>query len=151
MTIKSLVQNGLYSLIRVNNGNGYGSTATATRRFVSTITNIGKSITYADSASAGATFTIGVSGVYAITYCERYPNVGELGITRNASSGSTQISSLTAAEVLSITHQTAAASRRICVSWCGYLDSGDIIRATGDGTAAINADVFVSFSIAQVD
>ena len=149
MTQKSLIQNGAYSHIQVNNGNGYGSTGTFIRRFVSTHTSLGTSITYADSATNGATFTVNVSGVYAITFCERYPTAGELGITRNAST-TTQISSLGATDVLAITHQVQTASRRVAVSWCGPLNVGDIIRAHGDGTAAINADVFVSFSIAQV-
>ena len=152
MTAKSLVQNGIYSHVQVYTGNGYGSATTSCiRRFTTTMTNIGASITYADSATNGASFTVNVSGIYAISYSDRQSNICEFGISRNASALTTQIASLAATEVLSATHQSTAASRRAFVGWCGYLNAGDIIRAHGDTTGTgVDADSKVSFAITQI-
>ena len=56
----------------VHTGNGYGSTNTKIRRFTTTKKNVGTAITYADSATNGATFTINEGGLYEIQCCDRY-------------------------------------------------------------------------------
>ena len=52
-------------------GGGYGSSSTSVRRFQTTVVNTGTAITYADSASLGATFTINTTGMYAVSYTDR--------------------------------------------------------------------------------
>ena len=54
--------------VYVNSGNGLGSVNTYVRRFTTTVRNVGTAITYADSATLGASFTINETGFYSVYY-----------------------------------------------------------------------------------
>lgn len=54
--------------IYITSGNGMGSTNTAIRRFNNTQKSTGSAITYVDSATLGASFTINETGRYSIDY-----------------------------------------------------------------------------------
>jgi|SRR5882724_952024 len=57
----------LESEVFVQGGNGFGSGDVFIRRYTNTIVNVGSDITYTDSATNGATFTINTNGLYAMT------------------------------------------------------------------------------------
>jgi hypothetical protein len=56
------------SAVRLNTGNGFGSTNTSVRRFANTLDNLGSAITYTDSATLGASFLINETGMYNFMY-----------------------------------------------------------------------------------
>ena len=123
------------SMVRLNTANGYGSTNTKIRRFTNTVTNQGSDITYADSATLGATFTVNASGVYAVSYSDNFSAAADFGLSLNGTALTTSIISIPVAEQL-ILNTTSTADRAGPAPWTGYLTSGSIIRAQTDGTAA---------------
>lgn len=137
------------SMVRLNTANGYGSTNTVIRRFTNVVTNQGTDITYADSATLGAAFTINVSGVYAISYTEDYAAASNFGISLNSSQLTTAIVSITATDRLQIASTTAADQFTPCC-WTGYLVAGAVIRPH-TAAAAIGAfPSVVNFTMTRV-
>lgn len=124
------------SMVRVNTANGYGSTNTMIRRFTTVVTNQGSDITYADSATLGASFTINTNGVYAISYTA-IPNAANntYGISLSTTSPTLAISSITTAECLAL-GQAYALGSASSVSWTGYITAGSVVRAHDDSGAA---------------
>ena len=120
------------SRILVGTGNGHGSTNTRIRRFVTTHTSIGSAITYTDSATLGATFTINEDGIYSLTYTDAASVESEFGISVNAVSVGTDIDAITASERIALTSDASASG----FSECGTttrLQVGDVVRAHTDG------------------
>jgi microcystin-dependent protein len=111
--------------------------------------NIGADITYADSAADGSSFTVKSSGIYEISYTDRFNVAGAAGISKNAASLTTNLTSLTASERLAYS-DSATANYAINVSWMGYLVAGDIIRPHTDGTAAGTLQGLCQFTISKV-
>ena len=75
-------------------GNGFGSTNTKHRRYTTAKTNTGTAVTYADSATLGATYTINEAGLYEMVMCDRNATASRdcyFGIAVNSSSGTTNI------------------------------------------------------------
>lgn len=79
-------------------GNGKGSTNTNIRRFTTTSVNVGTAITYADSATLGASFTINETGFYSVIYSDVGPSGGNtsLGISVNSTQLSTSVDLISA-------------------------------------------------------
>lgn len=137
-------------MVRLNTANGYGSTNTKIRRFTNTVTNTGSDITYADSATNGASFTINTSGVYAISYSDYFTTGGgRTGISVDSSQLTTNITAITASNVVAVGAYTTAANESSTVSATLYLSSGSVIRAhtngeaTGSGYAGITQFIIV--------
>jgi len=123
------------SMVQLNTANGYGSTNTVIRRYTNTVTNQGTDITYADSATLGATFTINTSGVYAVSSYESFtPANGIGGISLNSNQLTTSIASITIANRLAMFVQ-AAANIGATTSWTGYIAAGGVVRPHNDGSA----------------
>lgn len=118
--------------VYVSTPNGYGSTATRIRRFSTVEINAGSSITYADSASNGASFTINVPGVYSITYADNSASAFNLGISVNSSALTTSIDTLTFAQGKRA-QATGAAGVPNTIEVTLYLNAGDIVRPQTDG------------------
>lgn len=138
------------SEVNLHTANGHGSTATKIRRFTTAVTNTGSDITYADSATAGGTFTVNTAGIYAIHYADNFTGASRFGITLNVSSTTTDIISVADAEVLSI-GSTENTDRPNVISWTGYLSSSDVVRAHTQGVAPSSEDTtFTHFSIVRV-
>jgi hypothetical protein len=116
------------SLIWVQNANGLGSTATAIRRFSSTVESQGGDITYADSAANGGSFTINVAGVYAISYVDQFNAAVNLGISANSNQLTTSIIGITIAHRLGVM-STAGANFNGTCHVTKYLAAGTVIRA----------------------
>lgn len=135
------------SMVRVNTANGYGSTNTVIRRFSTIVVNQGSDITYADSATLGASFTINTDGVYAINYTDFFSATGDLGISLNSTQLTTAIGSITAADRLADA-TTSAANARANAPITLYLPAGSVIRPHTGGAGGGGANS--QFTITRV-
>jgi len=136
------------SMVRLNTANGYGSTNTVIRRFTNVVTNQGTDITYADSATLGASFTINVNGVYAIGYTDDFTASITLGLSLNSTQLTTAIYSITPADALAIA-QTTGVNTSQTANWTGYIAAGSIVRAHGQpGTSGASGTC--KFTITRV-
>ena len=123
------------SMVRLNTANGYGSSSTKIRRFTNTVTNQGSDITYADSATLGATFTINTTGIYGISYTDQFNAAGDVGLSLNSTQLTTGIVSITAADALAVA-TTGANNYAGSVAVTLYASAGSVIRAHTGGTAS---------------
>lgn len=136
------------SEVTVSVANGYGSTNTYIRRFSNVVTNVGSDITYADSATNGATFTINTNGKYAITYFDQFGSACQFGITLNDAQITTAFGSITFVP-LSVGYAPGANAGCIS-SYTGYLAAGAVIRAHADGVASGSRSNLCAFTITRV-
>lgn len=123
------------SHVLVDSGNGHGSTATKIRRFSNIRENVGSAITYADSSTAGGTFTINEDGYYSVCYNDKTGSgSAQLAITLNDTVTTTNASTpLTYAQGLRA-YSTAGGSGEIgAVNWEGFCRVGDVIRLHTNG------------------
>ena len=139
----------LPSMVRLNTANGYGSTNTKIRRFTNTVTNQGSDITYADSATLGASFTINTDGTYAISYSDCFTNPAVMGMSLNSTQLTTNLESITVASILSA-NTTGSANYVGVASWNGYLPAGSVIRPHSAGLAVGTIGAGVQFTIVRV-
>lgn len=135
------------SRIRVETGNGFGSTNTRIRRFSTSVVSTGSDITYADSATNGATFTLGSAGIYSATTCD-YKAAGfcNSGISINSAQLTTNIESITNTARLGLQSQSGEIS---CVTATFIGAASDVIRAHGDNRCD-GADAYVNFDIIKI-
>ena len=137
----------LISMVRLTGFTGYGSTNTCIARFTTAQTNQGSDITYADSATLGATFTINTSGVYTISQVFSQTSANWVnGISIDSAQLTTSIAAITAANRLAIA-QTYAANAISNCSWTGYIAAGSVVRSHTDGGAS---GATCSFTITRV-
>lgn len=139
VTAARFAQTGTVSMIRLNGPNGFGSTSTGCRRFSTVVVSQGSDITYADSATDGATFTINTAGVYAMSYTDAFSAAADMAITLNPTlpllaSGLPG----TMSQILFETTATAAAIRN-SVSGTVFLAAGSIIKTTCTGAGTSRA------------
>lgn len=125
-----------------------GSTNTKIRNFAKKATG-GTSITGSiDSTALGSYIQINTTGYYYIEYLDN--NAGstcEMGISRNSSSLTTNIRSIHEDQRLA-NGAMAATDRPVMISYFGPFNSGDSVRAHGDGncTATANGDVYLKIT-----
>lgn len=137
------------SMVRLHTLNGYGATNTKIRRFSTAVTNTGSAITYADSASDGASFTINETGLYDITYTDHFTSANSMGISLNSSQLTTDVTSITTADRLTVGY-VGGANFSLAISWSGLLNKDDVIRPHTNGTATgVNASLG-QFTIAKI-
>jgi hypothetical protein len=127
-----LTQSGIIqdadSAVRLDTANGFGSTGTVIRRFSNIRSSIGSDILYQDSATNGASFTAVTAGIYNISFTDtRNASGGWTGLSLNSPSLTTGIISLADANRLASTY--IVSDQPQSVSWTGYLNAGDIVRA----------------------
>jgi len=137
------------SMVRLSTSNGNGSTNTAIRRFTTVQANQGSDITYADSATLGASFTINAAGVYAISYNDSSSAAFNMAFSLNSMSLTTNPPSIPAAERLAMT-QTNLANGFAALPWTGYLPAGSVVRPHVDAGAANGSPNTASFTIVRV-
>jgi hypothetical protein len=129
--------------LRLSGANGFGSTATTTRRFASVLQNLGNDIEYTDSATLGGQFRARVSGIYNIAYSE-VSTANTINTSAVILLNGTQIANDNQ------TYNTATtAGKSASVSWQGYLTAGDIITAIV-ASAAENNGSQVLFTMSKV-
>lgn len=140
-------RNAENSMIRLHTGNGHGSVNNKIRRFSTTVADLGNAITYADSATDGASFTINEDGVYMISYSDFYSASDSfLGLSVNSTQLTTNVDIITTADRLITSY--AEAGKVQSVSWSGQLNKNDIIRAHTDGPS--NAGATAAFTISKI-
>lgn len=137
-------------MVRLNTANGYGSVNTAIRRFTNLVTNQGTDISYADSATLGASFTVNAAGTYTISYTDQLAGVGTVGLSLNDPNLTAAIGSSTPAAVLAATTIAAANYASGC-SWTGCLPAGSVVRVNGGANNAGNTPALVQFTMSRVD
>lgn len=137
------------SMVRVNTSNGYGSTNTVIRRFTNLQVSQGTDITYADSATAGASFTINTAGVYAISFSDQFSAASSIGLSLNSSQLTTAISGITAADRLAEMDSGGVNYSCTC-SWTGYLAAGSIVRPHNQGVAVGSNPSVGKFTIVRI-
>lgn len=136
------------SSVRVDTGNGHGSTNTKIRRFSGTATTVGTAVTYADSATAGASFTINEAGVYAISYVDYRAAAACInGVSVNSVNLTTSIETLATSEKLMMSSNDTA--QYSCASVTARLNAADVVRPHTDG-GADGATSRVQFIISKV-
>lgn len=139
-------QNSPYSSVSVDTANGYGSTNTMIRRFANLTTpTVGTGITYTDSPTDGASFTISVAGVYSITYND---TASAYGVSLNSTHLTTSVVSLSSAERLMMGGLNSA-GQSVQVSFAIPLQANDVIRPHTSGTTT--GTMPVQFSITQIN
>jgi hypothetical protein len=144
----STTKTSAQSMVKLRTANGYGSTNTAIRRWSTVDINQGSDITYADSATLGASFTINTNGVYAISYSDQYTGATTAAIKLNGSQFTLTPASLTDNSILCSNTASAGGFAAIC-SWTGFLSAGDVIR-TQSSTATGSNPVLAGFTIVRV-
>lgn len=137
------------SMVRVSNANGYGSTNTCIRRFSNVITNQGSDITYADSATLGASFTINTAGVYSVSFTESLVNSDYFGVSVNTTQPATNVSGISPAERIALSCTSAADTPGTCGNVC-FLQAGSVVRAHNTGAATGLQAVLCQFTICRV-
>ena len=137
------------SLVKLDTGNGHGSTNTCIRRFTNVRENWGVDITYSDSATLGGSFLINTDGIYDITYVDSFGSTASpYGISADSATLSTGISTIAVATVLSRSTCNVAQNYDAC-SYSGFLAAGTIIRAHTGGDINATSQVRVHFSISK--
>ena len=138
------------SMVRLNTANGYGSTNNKIRRFSGVVTNQGADITYADSATLGASFTINAAGMYAVSFSDTYNAAGTVGISLDTTQPTVSVVSLSAGEQLASSASAAANFAAAC-SVTLYLPIGAVVRPHTSGVATGALPAESNFTISRVD
>lgn len=137
-----LSASGSNSFVRLNTFNSYGSTNTKIKRYSTVVNNQGSDITYSDSSTLGASFTINTSGVYSISITDNCSSSAcTFGATLNTATPNSTIQSCSINEILCIT-STASPSFSGSTSWTGYINSGSVVRSHGDGNSGLSLSTF---------
>ena len=130
-------------------GNGRGSTNTCIRRFTTVRTNVGTAIVYSDSATLGASFTISLAGIYAISYADYAASMQPLGISLNSTQLTTTVTSIAAADVLGFTYCLGnGVSNTVTV--LARLSPGDVIRPHEGGVNNAVQASHCTFSVMRI-
>lgn len=140
--------------VTVYGGNGAGSTNTRIRRFTTILTNVGSAITYADSSTLGASFTVNEAGVYAIIFTDVLGTGSPItfGASVNSAQLTTSIESINVANRLSLGSDDAAftGSSKSAVAVI-RLAPGDIVRPHVGSSAGASNNPLQRFTIVKVN
>jgi hypothetical protein len=146
----------LTSEVWVKSLNGFGSSAAGVPRFTTIQRYVGGAITYSDSSTLGATFTINEPGVYVGTALafSNASAASEATITLNASTGDDDLTltgGITTTVVLA--HNRSYVSGSNGAAGCTFikeLDVGDVIRMQTDGGTPGSGTGYFQFRIVKV-
>lgn len=142
------------SCVHLDGQNGWGSTNTYIRRFTNVRINQGTDITYADSATLGASFTINTTGVYAISWDDNFGGQMWAGITVNDTYPTVGILTMQGSAPSQIIAEGLAisngSSNAVTVHRTVYLTAGSIIRAHTDGNSGGALTNATHFTITRV-
>jgi hypothetical protein len=134
------------SSVRVDTANGFGSTNTNVRRFSSVIDNLGTAVSYADSATLGASFTAQEDGLYDISYTDQGTTGSQIVITKNQTSATAGTAILASGSV-----NGGNSNDYDTIACQPYLLKGDVIRAIASTAANMNsASTQAKFTISKV-
>lgn len=139
------------SMIFVDSGNGHGATNTTVRRFVN-VRRYAGNVTYADSSTNGATFTVATGGAGAWFMCAYEYRSGaqaQVGITLNGASLTTSIASITYANGFRARGAANTNSETASACTVESLADADIIRVQTTGSES-NTDSRTSFFMVRL-
>jgi len=123
------------SQVRVDTGNGHGSTNTRIRRFSNITQSIGSAITYADSATLGGSFTINEAGIYSMTHHDRAnASSFSIGFSVNSTQLTTDVGGITTANRLVFDVEASSTGTFRSTSVVARLAAGDVVRVHTDGS-----------------
>jgi len=134
-----------YSAVTVYAANGHGSTNNKVPRYQTILENVGSAITYADSATAGPSFTINEDGLYEIYVIATYSGGAcNFGASKNSAQLTTAINGITTANQI-IWGASTTSSNYNPVSRTIKCVAGDVIRPHDDGLPDVaNATCLIS-------
>lgn len=136
------------SAIRLNTGNGFGSTNANVRRYSNLSDSFGTDITYTDSAALGAYFTVNKDGLYNIIATDQNSTTSsfDLAITKN------QTTLTSGANVLAISDTpNVGGGVTNAVASGVYLAKGDVVRVlSGTPANTSTSSPWASVSISKV-
>lgn len=135
--------------VTVHTGNGHGSTNTKIRRFTTEMVNVGTAITYADSATLGASFTINDTGLYEVYYSDVASGGASWGFSVNSAELTTTIASILIATKAAYIVNASGTGLLHAVTRVLRLTAGDVIRPHTDGSLTDTTNK-VFFSIRKV-
>ena len=143
------------STIWLQTSNGYGSTTNnVIRRFTNTNKSEGTNISYTDSSTSGASFTINANGMYGISYCDGDNNGRMHGLSLNSGQLTTGVDAITASTRLSIagdgSSTIVSAGAVWCANYVGYFQAGDVVRPHTNTSSNSVTAALVSFVITQL-
>jgi hypothetical protein len=134
----------------VDGGNGLGSTNGYIRRLVNIRKNVGTAITYADSATLGASFTINSDGIYAISYSDsRTGGAMTVGISVNGSNLNAGLNSLDYTQGYRGSN-VGTGGNTTAFMWTGFLEAGDVVRPHASDNTSLDTTTRIIFQITKV-
>lgn len=141
--------------VHLDTGNGHGSTNTKIRRFANIRQNDSDAITYADSSTDGASFTVSENGLYFIEYCEYAPSGNPtttvFGISLNSAVLTTNISSVTYAQGKRAISQVLVGNNVYgSIGLMIYLAANDVIRPHTDTTGSPSESSNTIFRMSEI-
>jgi hypothetical protein len=136
--------------VTVHTGNGMGSTNNKIRRFATTARSVGTAITYADSATDGASFTINEAGLYEIFYADEHTAGQYSGVTLNSAQLTTAILSTTVSTRISIGVTNGAGNAATPATRTVRLAAADVVRPHAATTFTGTTAGLAIFSIRKV-
>lgn len=126
------------SQVVADSPNGHGSSNTKLRRWTNTTTT-GTDITYADSATAGGSFTVNTAGWYVVSYWDSCTTAAaHIGLSLNTAQGTVSITGITTANRIALS-TIPSANNFTLVSTLVRCAATDVIYAHTDGTPNITA------------
>jgi len=126
--------NSNYSFIRVKTSDGHGSTNNKIQKLTTEVSaeTVGSGITYANTAAAGASFTVNNDGFAWVQFSNNSGTVDEIGISKSSDELTTAIGAITLEDRMCL--QSIGTNTAHSVA-CGFpVSSGDVIRPHTDGT-----------------
>lgn len=131
-------------------GNGHGSTNTKIRRFTTLLGSAGTALTYADSASLGATVTVNEAGLYEVYYLDAYSaGASVLGASVNSNELTTNVTSITDAHrIANIT--TAASGAPLSFTRTIECAVNDVIRPHTNGVVDATTAPTSMFAVRKI-
>ncbi len=137
--------------VTVHTGNGQGSINTAIDRFTTVLTNVGTAITYADSATLGASFTINEPGLYEVFYQCINGNAGiEFGISANSNQLTTRLLSISVAHQVAVVAGASNTTLPAIATRTVSLSAGTVVRPHGYPSIAPGTTSNTLFAIRKV-
>lgn len=145
---ETTASNRTINQITVGGQRGVGSSSFI-RTFTSASLQIGGAISYMSDTAFGDKFLINEAGNYSINYVDSFASSANFCITRNQVNTGVSPSNAAVLGSGQILGTSTAGTEPINVSWTGYLNSGDLIRAAVSNTAIAGATLWTQFTISK--
>jgi hypothetical protein len=137
--------------VAVTTPNGWGSTNTKIARFTTVQSSTGTDITYADSATLGASFTTNRAGLYQVYLNGPFGATAALkiGASVNTTTPTTDLDSITASSRILYGQWDNSVNQGWSLSRVMYFNAGDVIRPHGNG-ANLGTSPIAVFAVRKV-